>query len=392
MQFVKDNIDLSKLTKKELNLITDYILYGKEQDGKSMVDKKEIFIKPKYSSYSRQEPLSLEELMESPTFDESQLIKEKTQYKKIKPFLNREKCKNIPGMEQLWKEIDKIDRIIKLATGEEQPKLNEKVPKLSSKQLYALKHMLIELRREQYLLKDSVYPEIGTKKNIGNYYNNPIDYQLNYPVFPCGLMKEENDIEFIEPFRSKKEFKGFNIEEKILELKAQNKHYFNFLDKNHIYQLCLNYYDIKDQIEKIPDSPLHNLLWTLDFYIEKANLSPQQKLILEDKKKRLLNKEIVRHLEEELGIHHQENYISTIWNKITEQIAAAADLNYDEWLAKDYASAWKKCNCCNKILLKDTRNFVRKSKAADGLTNCCKRCDQKKRKGKNRRVGIWKDN
>lgn len=383
MQFVKNNIDLSKLTKKELNLVTDYILYGKEQDGKSMVDKKEIFIKTKYSSYNKQEPLSLEELMESPTFDESQLIKEKTQYKKIKPFLDKEKCKNIPGMKELWEKINKIDRIIKLVTGEEQPKTNEKIPKLSSKQLYTLKHTLIELRREQYLLKDSVYPEIGTRKNIGNYYSNPIDYQLNYSVFPCGLMKEKNDIEFIEPFKSKKEFKSFNIEEKISRLEKQNKHYFNFLDKNHIYQLCLNYYDIKAQIEKIPDSPLHNLLWTLDFYVEKANLSPQQKLILEDKKKRFLNKEIVKHLENELGIHHQENYISTIWNKITEQIAAAADLNYDEWLAKDYAAAWKKCNCCNRMLLRDSRNFVRKSKAVDGLTNCCKRCDQKKRKNRN---------
>lgn len=79
---------------------------------------------------------------------------------------------------------------------------------------------------------------------------------------------------------------------------------------------------------------------------------------------------------EELGIYHQENYISTIWNKITQQIADAAQLNYDEWLNKDYNKSWKICNTCGKELLRDPRNFVRKAKASDGLTSRCKCCDK----------------
>jgi hypothetical protein len=39
---------------------------------------------------------------------------------------------------------------------------------------------------------------------------------------------------------------------------------------------------------------------------------------------------------DELGISHKENYISTIWNKTVKLIVAAAELNYDEWLCKDY--------------------------------------------------------
>ena len=42
---------LSSLTQKELELCSNYILYGKDNDGKSCVDKKEVFIKPKHSSY-----------------------------------------------------------------------------------------------------------------------------------------------------------------------------------------------------------------------------------------------------------------------------------------------------------------------------------------------------
>jgi hypothetical protein len=54
----------------------------------------------------------------------------------------------------------------------------------------------------------------------------------------------------------------------------------------------------------VPDSLLNNLLWTLDFYIEKANLSEQQALIVRDKKMRCPNKEIAKHLMDELGIYH----------------------------------------------------------------------------------------
>lgn len=43
--------NLSSLTKKELELCTNYVLYGKDPDGTSIVDRKEIYIKPKYSSY-----------------------------------------------------------------------------------------------------------------------------------------------------------------------------------------------------------------------------------------------------------------------------------------------------------------------------------------------------
>ena len=58
----------------------------------------------------------------------------------------------------------------------------------------------------------------------------------------------------------------------------------------------------------------------------------------------------------------------------------AAELNYDEWLNRNYDKAWKCCNTCKKELLRDPRNFVRKAKALDGLTNCCKKCNKEERK------------
>ena len=366
LQYLKDTVDFTQLTKKDIETCTDYVLYGKdpEKNNTSIVDRKEVYIKTRYNSYSQSEPVSLEALMESPTFDETIFTKEKNIYKKVKPesiSQNREKYKDIPGMKELWEAIDQLDRRLKLAKGEIQPERGEVVPQLDSKQIYHLNHQLIELRRQQYMLKDSAHPEQMANKNYGSFYSNPV--------------------EFMHPDRSGRQFAAKDIEKEIEELKKKGKPYFSFLDKEHVYQLCLNYYQIKDQAEKNPDSPLNNLLWTLDFYIEKANLSEQQKLITEAKKHNMLNKEICQLLMEKMGIYHQENYISTIWNKVCQLICDAADLNYDEWCCKDYKPAWKKCNCCQETLLRDPRNFVRKSKSPDGLTNRCKRCDQKKRRG-----------
>lgn len=386
MKFVQDlfsEIDPKSLTKTELETCTNYILYGKdpEKDNTSSVDRKEIQIPTKYNTYKKQEPISLEALMENPTFDESQLKKEKNIYKKVKPTIDKEKCKDIPGMKELWEEIEKLNRKVRLAEGKDTPNAGEEMPNWDAKTLYNMKHQLVALRKEQYLLKDAVFPEMPAIKNFGHYFTHPTEYEMNYPVFPCGTMREENDDEFKHPWKTNACFAAKDIENELQERIAAKKPYFSFLDSEHIYQLCLGYYEIKDQAEKNPDSPLNNLIWTLDYYVEKANLNPQQALILEGKKKRLLNREICERLMSELGIYHQENYISTIWNKITKLIADAADLSFDEWCCKNYEKAWKTCNCCGEKMLRDPRNFVRKSKAPDGLTNRCKRCDQKKRRG-----------
>ena len=367
--------DLSKLTQKELELCSNYILYGKDpnKDMTSCVDRKEVQIKPKFSSYSKKEPVSLDALLESPTFNENLLQPKPTIYKKVKPTIDKEKAKDVPGMKELWEQIDKAQQTLDENTGKKERTENSKI--LNMKQIYYLKHHLIELRRQQYYLMDSVYQTMPPPQNKSQYYEEIPNTQMNYPVFPRGVMAKENDQLFINPRLDKRE-RAKSTDRELEELEETEKPFFNFLNKEHIYQLILFYWDIRGAVENIPDSPLHNLLWTLDFYIEKANLNEQQQLIVRDKKLRLLNKDIAKHLIEELGIYHQENYISTIWNKITQQIADAAQLNYDEWLNKDYNKSWKICNTCGKELLRDPRNFVRKAKASDGLTSRCKCCDK----------------
>ena len=89
---------------------------------------------------------------------------------------------------------------------------------------------------------------------------------------------------------------------------------------------------------------------------------------------------IVEILEEKFGKTHTDNYISTIFKKnICNAIAEAARLHYDTYKNREKPMAFKKCNCCGKAKLKDTRNFVRKARSSDGFSNCCKRCDKENR-------------
>ena len=373
---IKD-IPLNTLNKTELETISNYILYGKDNDGMSCVDRKEVQIKTKFNSYNKDKTVSLDEMMENPAFDETIFQKNRTIYKKEKPSIDREKAKDIPGMKELWEEIDKLQDLLDQNKGRRP--LQENTPKLTQKELYYLNHYLIQLRTQQYYLWDSQYNTINVQKNKLQYYDSPVDFQMNYPIYPRGVLKGEKDEKFKWPRLDKMKHHSIVTEEERDRLKKEGKPYFDFTDPQHLYQLIQYYEEIKEQVKNQPDSLLNNLLWTLDFYIEKANLSEQQLLIINDKKKRIPNKEIADHLMSELGIYHQENYISTIWNKSLKLIAEAVELNFDEYLCKDYDKAWKVCNRCGKELLRDPRNFVRKVKASDGLTSRCKCCDRELR-------------
>ena len=93
---------MSKLNKTELETVSNYILYGKDEDGTSSVDRKEIQIKTKFQSYKKDKNIvSLDELMENPTFDETTIQTSPTRYKKPKPHIDMEKASTIPEFKEL---------------------------------------------------------------------------------------------------------------------------------------------------------------------------------------------------------------------------------------------------------------------------------------------------
>lgn len=386
MEAVKKILDQNKgqkISQLELDTLSNYILYGKDEaTGTSVVDRKEVQIKTKFNSYQKQKFVSLDEMMESPTFNEADLTQDQTVYKKIKPSIDKEKAAKIPEMAKLWEEIQKFQNIYDENTGKKEKQDN--TPALGQKELYFLKHHLIQLRTQQYYLMDSYYPTIGgiQKQPHEKYYRDPLLEQMNYPILPRGTAKKENEFEFINPFYSNDDTPArVYEEEEIQKWEEEGKIYFDFRNKDHLYYLIRYWRELEGMISDEPHSPLWELLWTFNIYQNLTELSEQQIIILEGKKKGWSNKEIQAELQEKLGIFHQVNYISTIYLKVVAKIIESVELNFDEWLAKDYGKAWKKCSCCGKYELRDPRRFVRKAKAQDGLVGRCKVCDKQKRRG-----------
>ena len=63
------------LTAEELEICGNYVLWGKDSDGKSSVQKKEIQIQTKNGTWNRKEEESLDALMETPTFNENLIVR-----------------------------------------------------------------------------------------------------------------------------------------------------------------------------------------------------------------------------------------------------------------------------------------------------------------------------
>lgn len=363
--------DLSNLSEKELELCANYILYGKDATGKSLVDKKYIYIEPKYSTYNSKRPESLDQLMENPNFE---IPVNKIRYKTVKPTIDRSKDKDIPTIKEMWENIDELQHLLDANTGKIK---DENAKKLTDTQIYRLKHILVDIRKGQYYLKDIFKPTIGRAQNKLTYipYEDEEDTPWNdphsdYAFAPLGLIDRTG-----YGFAAFYDYKDLDYVPNLYNEKA--KYIVDFRKEEHIYRLLERYEDLECARRKGDTNLIENILETLNYYIARANLAPQHYVIIRMKIRKKPNKEIAQTVNELFGTRHTENYISTLWTKkICVEIANAAILHYDEFLARGDENAWKVCNTCGESKLKDPRLFVRKVTTRDGLSNRCKICDK----------------
>lgn len=361
-------------TAKELETISNYLLYGKDEDGLSCVDRKEIQIKAKHSTWARKDAESLDALLEKPTFDERGIQSGTTRYKNPKPSIDRISDADVPGLKDLWKVIDDVQHVIDVNKGKIEDPL---VKKLTSTQLYEYQHYLVELRRQQFILRDSVKPVLcRTKVNITPVYDIfdtsiPWDQEgSDFSIAPLGLYSYAK-LRFDNPRA---------LEEIDYHWNENAKWVLDFRNPEHIYELFELYGDLETDMEKDIESISAALIDTLNFYRGRANLSEEYEAILEAKINQISNNSICEKLKNEFGVTHSPNYISTIYKqKICGKIAEAAILHYDYYLNRETATAWKRCTCCGEYKLKDTREYMRRARSSDGLSSICKVCDKKKR-------------
>ena len=141
--------------------MANYLLYAEDVDAE--VELKE----------GNKHKVSYEELIES-TLGESviQSTKEMSIYKVPKPRIDREKDADIPGMKDLWEAIDVITEQYQYCKDVLESKRdvdpNRKlIPTYQQK--YFLREWMMDLRREQFILKDIFRPVVQLMPSFSNF-------------------------------------------------------------------------------------------------------------------------------------------------------------------------------------------------------------------------------
>lgn len=401
-------------TQAELETIANYILWGKNKNGLNVNQEKIIQLETRNKTWSTSKEESLEALIESPTFRESIFIKDRAPSRLRKEVFSREEARKLAppsvleAFEELWRQIDELDLIINfydLRVGKrvnpprdallerftegEQSALQVRADKLNQFKYLKLRHLLVELRREQFVLRESYMSQVFN--NTPERYNPLAEVFLgtDIAVRPIGLKNKDSKLKSMifkdggavpsdfnkEELRQLSDFL-WNREEEPSDL------FFDFRELEHVYQLFQLFEVVEDATYTTSaNSNLDLFINTLKYYVEMADLSELHKEILDLKIQHYKNQEIADHINEKYGKTYNANYISTIFRqKICASINQAAVLHLEMIHNLFFPENFKKCRGCGRTLLLCADNFVKKAKSKDGFAARCKKCDKIERK------------
>lgn len=409
------NIDFAP-NQEEIEMAGNYILWGKDASGQSVSKTEDIYIPTRHKTWENNNEESLDEMMEQPKFNEVVFFQIPT--KKIRPEFSRsEALRDAPEhvkktYEELFAQIDKVDLILNYydeAHGkrknppreslvarfndQEQLSLRAYANELTQYKYLKMRHELVELRRQQYTLRDSYKPTmLRTVLPQPNFYHSKLGFGDTIDVYPLGLIGHNSSINKI--FLEEDLLNPFSFTEKDLKIisdfyweqkqKKRSKLYFDFCEPNHLFALFNGIFELEDsyaESEDIEEENINQLLCTLRYYQSFAKLEEMHSEILDMKINKKTNRVIQKYINEKYNKSYTENYISTIFRqKILVSIAKAAayheEIIGNLWFEENF----KECSCCGKIYLLSPHNFVRKSRSKDGFSSTCKWCDKEQRK------------
>lgn len=250
--------------------------------------------------------------------------------------ITQEDLKDIPELRELRKAIEVVQEEQKNAVGSRK---------------FFLKKQLIEMRQDQYIIKNSYKP----------------------PIYLLNATKSFNNLQFEE-----------NI--KVIDGQIKDQSFISFFNPSHISALLCNYSKLKEDCWGKFYTDGYYLMEDLDSLVQKT-LKEDYPLYYDlliykiDKKQ---NIEIQALLERDHGIKHSVEYISSLWrNKIPKLLAAQAEKDYLVWYYTNMEKGkWKRCSRCGQIKLVHNKFFSKNKSSRDGFYSICKDCRNKKKKKK----------
>ena len=318
-----------KLTPKYLEKLTDYIIFAMDKqerkEKKILTDNRMVTVNKRETSF---EGLAGKlENGEDGIYD--MIANDKNIIFSPKVSITEKDIAEIPPLKQLRDAIDVVEEQAKKAKG---------------KKAFLLKKQLIEMRQDQYVIKNS--------------YRKPI-YCMN-------LIKSFSKIDLSEKVYIKEDGT------------VGSTGIINFFDEKHISSLLCNYSKLKEDTWSNFHDDAKWLLIDFDNLIDKT-LEEKYPLYYDlviykiDGKQ---NIEIQKLLEEKHGVKHSVEYISSLWrNKIPKLIAQQAQ---EDWLVWHYTEEergnWKRCSRCGQIKLAHNYFFSKNKTSKDGFYSICKCC------------------
>ena len=328
------NTPSEKLTPYYIEKLTDYIIFA--------MDKKERLqnnvLTSNHMKTVNDREFSFEGLIERLENGEdgiySMIANDKNIIFSHKIGITEEDIETIPGMRELVDAIKLVEEKKKTARGH---------------QAYLLQKQLIEMRKDQYVLKAA--------------YKKPI-----------------------RMMNIKKTFTSLNLAETVTEGPdglPQSTGYINFYNPIHISLLLCNYSKIKEECWDKFESDLRWMMEDLDALVDKTfkERFPLYYDLIIYKIDGKSNAEIQDRLAIDHGIRHSVEYISALWrNKIPKMIAETAS---KEWLVWHYTEEergkWKRCSKCGQIKLANNMFFSKNNTSKDGFYSICKECRNNKK-------------
>ena len=255
-----------------------------------------------------------------------------------KVSITKKDLEEIPPLRQLRDAIERWEALQEHVTGRD---------------AFIVKRSLIEMRRDQYIIK--------------NAYRRPIVFaQLTHTGANPPKLDSEEWIEYDEMNRPVIKYSGISFLDPVVvaailqNLGGLRAHCDGQFEKD-------TWYFVQDFNKLLKDA-------LVDY--------PMYSRIIEYKVNHYTNQEIQAFLEKEFHTTHSLEYISSLWrNKIPKLIAQQAQDDFLMWyFTYQEKGQWKKCSRCGQIKLAHNRFFSINKTSRDGFYSICKCCRNKKRK------------
>lgn len=245
--------------------------------------------------------------------------------------ITKKDLEEIPFLAQLRESIERWEGMLKTAEG---------------KEAFIIKKALIEMRKDQYVIKNT----------------------YRKPIVPTKLVRSRPQIKLDEDYTITDdiEYSGFTL-----------------CDPNVCQAILCNYSKLKQNSWGDFEGDIYFLMEDFDSVTSEALAEyPILEKIVECKIDGKSNVEIQETLVAEFDKKHSLEYISSLWrNKIPQLIAdKALELLLDWHYLQVEKGKYKKCNRCGQIKLAHNRYFSKNKTSKDGWYSICKCC--RSRKGK----------